>query len=95
MGRKVLKYKNVQPILLTGEIDQHRCNEIKNYIDVVLESTNKKNIVLDLSGVSLMDSSSIGLFMGKLQLLKSIGKELAICGGGSNIKKIIFFYLKF
>lgn len=52
-------------IKLSGEIDHHTAPRIKRGLDEAFDKHKPKLIVLDLSGVSFMDSSGIGLLLGR------------------------------
>ena len=89
MDRKIVKYKNSVAVFLDGELDQYAAAEIKSKIDVEMENSDKKNLIIDLSKVTLMDSSGIGLIIGRYKRLGAIGGKVAISGGNSGIRKVI------
>lgn len=89
MDRKIVKYKNSVAVFLDGELDQYAAAEIKGKIDVEMENSDKKNLIIDLSKVTLMDSSGIGLIIGRYKRLTPIGGKVAISGGNSGVRKVI------
>ena len=50
---------------LEGEIDHHTVSQIRPVIDDALVQGCPKELVLDFTGVTFMDSSGIGLVMGR------------------------------
>ena len=64
---------------IKGEIDHHTAPELRNAIDdaVIMNETPGK-LVLDFSGVTFMDSSGVGLVMGRYRLASSKGKKLRV-----------------
>lgn len=69
-----ITYENgVLTALLYGEIDHHKAPEIRSMIDLKCESFRPKVLVLDFSGVTFMDSSGIGLVMGRYRTVSLLG----------------------
>ena len=89
MDIKIVKSKNSVTVFLDGELDQYAAAEIKGKIDVEMENSDKKNLIIDLSKVTLMDSSGIGLIIGRFKQLSPIGGKVAVSGGNSGVRKVI------
>ena len=87
---KDFKVKNDALIIcLSGEIDQYAVAVLKEKIDIEVEVTSKKNLIFDLRDVTLMDSSGIGLILGRYKLVKTYGGGVAFYGASPTVKKII------
>ena len=80
-------------VYLHGEIDQYAAADLKGRIDIEIESSPKKNLILELSEVELMDSSGIGLIVGRYKLVTAIGGKLALCCASDNVQRMIQFYI--
>ena len=63
---------------LQGEIDHHTALPIRLETDDRIESCRPAKTVMDFSEVTFMDSSGIGLVMGRYRLLSEMGGELEI-----------------
>lgn len=74
---------------LRGEIDHHTAREMRETIDGAIELNMPTLLVLDFGGVSFMDSSGIGLVMGRYRNLIKSGAELHITGAAPNIYKVM------
>ena len=81
--------KNSLIIQLHGEIDQYAAAELKESIDIEVENSPKKNLIIDLKDVDLMDSSGIGLIVGRYKTVKTLGGKLLVSGGNENVRKMI------
>ena len=81
--------KNAVAVHLEGELDQYLAAEVKSRIDIEMENAEKKNLIIDLEGVSLMDSSGIGLILGRYKILKSLGGGIAICSANESVRKVL------
>ena len=72
-----------------GELDHHNAASLREEMDTNFISSGAKNMVIDLSGLELMDSSGIGVIMGRYRLVNSRGGKLFVSGAKPSIKKII------
>lgn len=64
---------------LKGEIDHHTAPNIREAIDDALSSSESaKMLVLDFSDVSFMDSSGVGLVMGRYRYALTLDKKVRI-----------------
>ena len=63
---------------LSGEIDHHTARSLREEIDANLQRSLPEKLILDFSGVTFMDSSGIGLVMGRYKLIKSMGGSVVI-----------------
>ena len=75
-------------VTLGGEIDHHNAVSVRSEIDEQILSRRPEKTVLDLSGIDFMDSSGIGLIMGRYTKMKAIGGELSILDPNDRILKI-------
>lgn len=64
-------------VLLTGELDHHSAEEVRAKIDDRLDRDKIKKLVMNFSGVTFMDSSGIGVVIGRYK--KLLGKDGEIC----------------
>ena len=80
--------KNTLCARLSGEIDHHRAAILREEIDRELFSQQPPALILDLSGVSFMDSAGLGLVMGRYTKAAEIGCRFAVRGCSDRIKKI-------
>ena len=71
-----------------GEIDHHTAADIRRDIDTLLFERRPARLVLDLSAVGFMDSSGLGLIMGRLALMERLGGELTLKNPNERLMKI-------
>ena len=74
---------------LSGEIDHHSAKEIRGDIDLAIERCRPSRLILDFDGVTFMDSSGLGLVMGRYKAVKLCGGCVIIENTGSQIKKVM------
>ena len=76
-------------VALTGEIDHHCAKAYIQAIAAKIEAYMPNVCVLDFREVTFMDSSGIGLVMGRYRLMRELGGELRVTGVPSHIKKVM------
>ena len=74
---------------LKGELDHHTAREMRNAIDSSIELNMPSLLILDFSQISFMDSSGIGLVMGRYRNLAKTGATLNITGASLPIYKML------
>jgi stage II sporulation protein AA (anti-sigma F factor antagonist) len=74
---------------LWGEVDHHNASIIRSEIDSAMKAFHTKNLVLDYSHVSFMDSSGIGLAMGRYNSVRSMNGTLVIIPGSQYVSRIL------
>ena len=75
-------------VSLIGEIDYHSAASTREAIDEKVLELCPKNLVLDLADAPFMDSSGLGLIMGRCQLMKDLGGTLTVANPSAGHKKI-------
>ena len=76
-------------VWLTGELDHHAARTMREQIDAAIERSSAKTLRLDFSGVGFMDSSGIGLVMGRYRLLQSRGGTLLLAGVSERLQRVM------
>ncbi len=74
---------------LSGELDHHTARDMRAAIDNAIELNMPTLLVLDFGEISFMDSSGIGLVMGRYRLLSRTGAQLHITGTSPAIYKMM------
>ena len=74
---------------IEGEIDHHSAPSIREEIDKKIIEDKPSVIRLDYSGVTFMDSSGIGLIMGRYKLIKLYSGELEVVNIPKNMEKVV------
>lgn len=74
---------------LDGELDHHSAKTIRQHIDAEISRRQPKSLVLDFSRVTFMDSSGIGLVMGRFKIMSENGGVVVIQNPPPPIKKVM------
>lgn len=83
--------KNEQTLIayLSGDIDHHTAKSIREEIDKEINDFSPSLLILDFGDVSFMDSSGIGLVMGRFKLMQTIKGEIQIVNTPLYISKVM------
>ena len=73
---------------LTGEVDHHAAAPVRERIDTALFKHRPRRLTLDLGGVDFMDSSGLGLILGRAALCEEMGASLRLLHPGERVKRI-------
>lgn len=76
-------------ITVYGEIDHHSVRGIREEIDRAIFLYQAKDVKLDLSHVDFMDSSGLGLILGRHSKIKELGGALSVCNPTKRIEQIL------
>ncbi len=71
------------------EIDHHNADIIRQKADNYVIQNRIRNIVFDFENTEFMDSSGIGVIMGRYRLIKNIGGVIGIVNTNKNIDRIV------
>ena len=75
-------------IQLEGEIDHHSAQYIRESVDMAFDPTDCRQMIFDFSGVTFMDSSGIGMIIGRYKNAKKRGGTISIAGMSPEIGRI-------
>lgn len=74
---------------LIGEIDHHSVKPVREQIDEAMDINRPKTLFLDFGKVSFMDSSGIGLVMGRCRKAQLYGGKVEVLNPSPQIKKVM------
>ena len=80
---------SILSIRVRGEIDHHTATAIRQGIDATLFEKRPAKLILDLSAVSFMDSSGLGLIMGRYSVMKELGGEMTVWNPSPETRAIL------
>lgn len=80
--------KDIMIVDLTGELDHHCAEEIRSRIDDWIDRYNCRKVILNLSGVTFMDSSGIGVVIGRYKKLSLKNGKICVTEINEAIKRV-------
>ena len=88
MGKFCITKDDYIIVTLRGDLDHHITQELKQEIDQLITEKRIINIVFDFMKVSFMDSSGIGLIMGRYKKIKPMEGTIYVCNLSISIQRI-------
>lgn len=80
---------NLLVAYLIGELDHHTAGAVRDKIDNAISYKRPNHLILDFKNVTFMDSSGIGLVMGRYRLMQSHKGSVEIRNVTKQTKKIM------
>ena len=74
---------------LYGDIDHHAAREFRTALDEVIARSRPELLVLDMENVGFMDSSGVGLILGRMRAVNDVGGEILIKNVRGEIAEMI------
>lgn len=81
-------YKNCLIVYITQDLDHHAVKFLRERSDRLIEAGDVKHIVFDFQDVGFMDSSGIGLIMGRYKKVMFLGGRACVSNVGNVVDKI-------
>ncbi len=75
--------------ILSGELDHHSSGEIRENIDDTFKAFKARHMVLSFKELTFMDSSGVGLIMGRYNTVGEKKGKIAIVGCNEHILRIL------
>lgn len=75
-------------VYLYGEFDDSVAKTIRENIDMLIDSFVFSRLVIDMRDVSFMDSTGIGVLLGRYKKLRSLGRKLSVKNVNFQVDKV-------
>jgi stage II sporulation protein AA (anti-sigma F factor antagonist) len=80
--------KDVLVVRLQGELDHHTADDLRTKVDDILRNPEIRHILLSLADLSFMDSSGIGVILGRYKQISARSGEMVVCSINPTIYRI-------
>lgn len=74
---------------LEGELDLHGAEVFREKVDVALEASGVKHILLNLEHVTFIDSSGLGVILGRYKRVSTLGGQMALANVQPQVTRIL------
>ena len=88
-SQQIQRKKDTLYVTVPAEVDHCLTDALREEIDRRLQTEDIKVLKFDFRDTEFMDSSGIGLLMGRYKLMRAIGGEVRITRAGERIQKIL------
>lgn len=73
---------------LDGELDHYCAQSVRRELDGMLRDPTVRQLILDFSGLTFMDSSGIGVILGRYRVLRERGGSVAVIHMNDHVSRI-------
>ncbi|HEY4602559.1 MAG TPA: anti-sigma F factor antagonist [Cerasibacillus sp.] len=80
--------EDVLVVRLSGELDHHEVEKLRESWKEKLYTHPIKHVLLNLEAVTFMDSSGLGVILGRYKEVLQLGGEFVVCSVSPTIRKI-------
>ena len=74
---------------ISGELDHFLASDVRGRIDDMMARKMPSALILDISGVTFMDSSGIGVILGRYRRIAPRGGSMNILNAKKNIERVL------
>ena len=85
-------YKTVNSTMyvgISGELDENAAKAARETLDAMIEGGKMKKVVFDMTELTFMDSTGIGVILGRFKKLKALQIPLMIANPTKTIDKLL------
>ncbi|GBF72703.1 anti-sigma F factor antagonist [Paenibacillus sp. 598K] len=82
-------HRNVLIVRLRGELDHHTADTVRHRMEEAILRGNSDHVILSLKELSFMDSSGLGVILGRYKLLKSRGGKMVVCDVSKSVHRLL------
>lgn len=76
-------------VKLGSEIDHHQAESIRSKIDQLIDINSIRALIFDFSNTVFMDSSGIGVVMGRYKKMRDLGGDVGLIHVNTHIQKLL------
>ena len=80
--------ENCLSIYLPREVDHHNADEIRKEADAVISRNHIRYVIFDFDRTDFMDSSGIGIILGRYNQLKAVNGSVMVIGMKPLVAKV-------
>jgi stage II sporulation protein AA (anti-sigma F factor antagonist) len=80
--------KNTLVVKFIGDVDNLVCEPYKNKLETIINDNKYKKVIMDFTNVTFIDSSGLGLILGRYNQLKKHNGNLYMTGVSKQTEKI-------
>jgi stage II sporulation protein AA (anti-sigma F factor antagonist) len=88
MGFSTRYRGNILVVSLSGELDHHTADELRTAMEKELDKDIARHMLLDLSQLAFMDSSGVGVLLGRYRRIHAQGGKMAAYALHPNLERL-------
>lgn len=76
-------------VYMPTEVDNHSSKTIRQDTEALLTESEIKYMIFDFSGTSFLDSSGIGVILGRCKRMRSLGGVVYVSGESKRVERLL------
>ncbi|MBY7143444.1 anti-sigma F factor antagonist [Virgibacillus sp. NKC19-3] len=80
--------QDVLIVRLSGELDHHEAEALRDKWKNMMQSNDVKHVILNLESMTFMDSSGLGVVLGRYKEVLQVGGEMVVCSVSPPVKRL-------
>lgn len=80
--------ENVLLVRLNGELDHHEAGRLRDAWQRELQHNGVEHVIVNLQKLSFMDSSGLGVMLGRYKEVQAKGNEMVICSISPEVRRL-------
>ncbi|ANE48021.1 anti-sigma F factor antagonist [Paenibacillus swuensis] len=81
-------HRNALIVRLKGELDHHTADMVKMKMEDAILRGYSDHVILSLKDLSFMDSSGLGVILGRYKLVMSKGGKMVVCDANPSVYRL-------
>jgi len=81
--------KNTMIAKMIGELDHHTAGKARDKLEQNIINKSARNLIFDFEDLTFMDSSGIGMIIGRFKLISALGGKVNVACCNKQIERII------
>lgn len=86
---EVERSQNVLIVRLNGELDHHMAGKVRKEMEDEMEKAPFTHFILNLEKLGFMDSSGLGVILGRYKKVSQLGGKMMLCSGSPAINRLM------
>jgi len=75
-------------VRLKGELDHHTAETVRARMEEAIADSNCRNVILNMEHLSFMDSSGLGVILGRYKQITGKGGKMVVCGINPSVHRL-------
>ncbi|AWB45063.1 anti-sigma F factor antagonist [Paenibacillus sp. CAA11] len=75
-------------VRLHGELDHHMADSVRMQLDEEIARGRCRHLILSLESLQFMDSSGLGVILGRYKLIKQRGGQMVVCHAAAPVYRL-------
>lgn len=75
-------------VRLEGELDHHTAEQVRTTVEGELDRGLTHNLVMNMEGLHFMDSSGLGMILGRYKRVTAAGGRMTLCAVNDQLMKL-------